>query len=56
MDSIEDELNHMTRDQLEMLKDVSNLKDDNIEKLKEKRNKRWDTNYVDHDIEKKSKE
>ena len=56
IDELETEMDHLTKDQLKYLSDITHGREDRLEKLKDRQRKRWDTNYIDYDIEKKRAE
>ena len=56
VEEIEAELDHMTKDQLKYLSDIADGNEDRKEKLKNRAKKRWDTNYVDWDVDSLKKE
>lgn len=56
LDELETEMDHLTKDQLKYLSDIANGREGRLEKLKERQRKRWDTNYIDYDIEAKRAE
>ena len=56
LDELETEMDHLTKDQLKYLSDIAKGREDRLEKLKERQRKRWDTNYIDYDIEAKRAE